>query len=384
MSLEIERPDWLLQMEGILETLNEGVLISDDCHHMIFANKCLLDMVGLPAEQILGKTPAEFYPPEDGSVLAEHIAQGEQAGHHRFEFYLPRGNGERVPVIISSRVLEDPEGSVFAVVTFTDISEQKRAEQELKEVNEQLEERHKDIEEDLVLAARVQQSLAPKGLLWGGLEVAAHYHPVRRIGGDFGLVAPSGDDYLNLMVCDVSGHGIGSALVANRIYTETLSQLERNIPLGQMLRHLNRFVMQNLGGSVLYFTIAAARVSRDARLEFAGGGHPPAILIRPGEPPRLLESRSMVLGLLENAVDAEAVVEVQLERGDRLALYTDGLTEVFDARGEMLGVDGLQEIIREASPKPLAEMKQTILDRVAAFRSGPATDDVSLVLLDVP
>ena len=116
---------------------------------------------------------------------------------------------------------------------------------------------------------------------------------------------------------------------------------------------------------------------------FAGAGHPPAMVVTPGEEPRLLESRSMVLGVLPEAVNGEAVLDVDLRPGDRVALYTDGITEVFDARGEMLGVPGLKEIVRETALGPFAEMKRTILDRVAAWREGPPADDVSLVLVEV-
>jgi serine phosphatase RsbU (regulator of sigma subunit) len=64
-------------------------------------------------------------------------------------------------------------------------------------------------------------------------------------------------------------------------------------------------------------------------------------------------------------------------------LYTDGLTEVFDRRGVMLDVAGLQEIVREVADKPLAEMKQLILQKVNDWRCGPATDDISLILVEV-
>jgi serine phosphatase RsbU (regulator of sigma subunit) len=116
---------------------------------------------------------------------------------------------------------------------------------------------------------------------------------------------------------------------------------------------------------------------------FAGAGHPPAMIVTPGQEPRLLESRSMLLGALPDAVDGEAVLDLDLNPGDRVVLYTDGLTEVFDARGEMLDVAGLQEIVREAALLPLAEMKRNILDRVAEWREGPPADDVSLVLVEV-
>jgi len=125
-------------------------------------------------------------------------------------------------------------------------------------------------------------------------------------------------------------------------------------------------------------------VERSGRhMTFAGAGHPPAMVVQPGAEPRLLASNSMVLGALPEAVGAEAAIEVDIEPGDRIFLYTDGITDVFDARGEMLGVEGMRNFVREDSRLPLHEMKQSILDKVAAWRDGPATDDISLVLVEV-
>jgi PAS domain S-box-containing protein len=381
--MDIEKPEWLQQVEGVLETLNEGVIVADDCARILFANSNFLEMTGMSREEIVGVETMRFYTPEESLVIARQRERARQVGHHRFEFVLPRKGGSRLPVIISSRAIEDPDGRHFGVVTFTDISEQKSAEDQLRHANAQLEERQKEIEEDLGLAARVQQSLAPKSLVWGGLNVEAYFHAVRTIGGDFGLVTPHGEDHLNLVVADVSGHGIGSALVANRIYTETVAQLRGGVPLGDVLQHMNRFVMQNIGNSVL-FTVAAARIDRSGRrMLFAGAGHPPAMIVTPGEEPRLLESRSMVLGAFPGAVDGEATLDVDLQRGDRVVLYTDGVTEVFNSQGEMLGISGIEKAVRETALLPFSKMKQAILDRVEAWREGPPADDISLVLVEV-
>jgi serine phosphatase RsbU (regulator of sigma subunit) len=341
-------------------------------------------MTGLPRAEIIGPDIHRLYDKAEADIIIAQRELGLQAGHNRFEFVLPRKDGSRLPVIISARVVEDPDGRQFSIVTFTDISDLKRAEQELREVNKKLEERHQEIQEDLTLAARVQQSLAPKSLVWGGVRVETFYHPVRTIGGDFGLVSSLDDHYLNLLVCDVSGHGIGSALVANRIYTEMMTQLRAGSALDTMLTQLNRFVMHNIGSSVFFFTVAAARIDRPGRrMVFAGAGHPPAMIAHNGAEPRLLESRSMVLGALPDAVDAEATLDVDLDSGDRVVLYTDGITDVFNSRGEMLGVEGVQKIVRETSRLPFNEMKKGILDSVAQWREGPPTDDVSLVLVEV-
>jgi serine phosphatase RsbU (regulator of sigma subunit) len=171
-------------------------------------------------------------------------------------------------------------------------------------------------------------------------------------------------------------------------------QIQRGGELATMLRHLNTFrlpiplgydwpTVMHIGGDGDFFlTLAAARFKRAGHLlEFAGAGHPPAMILQPGERPRLLKSQSGVLGLLDNAVDSRPTVEVPMRAGDRIVLYTDGLTEAFNAEQEMLGVEGLSEIVREASTRPLLDMKQHILDRVAAWRAGPPADDISLVVV---
>lgn len=376
--------DWLDGIVGILETLNQGVIINDDCAHIVYANGHFQRMIGIPASELIGSKVTELFPPEDRPALIQQIERRQREGSNLFEFFLPKRDGSRLPVVITAQQLEDPDGAIFAIVTITDISAQKRAELALREVNVQLEQRHREIEEDLLLAARVQQSLAPGNLVWGGVAVETFYQPVRTIGGDFGLVAPR-PDHLSLMICDVSGHGIGSALVANRIYTETMSQIERGVALHPMMQHLNRFVIGSLRSSVFYFTLVAARLNLSARLlEFAGAGHPPGMIVKPGEAPRLLESRSAVLGLLHDAVDTESAMQIPVAAGERVVLYTDGFTESFNGQEDMLGVEGLSEIVRETALLPLNQMTQAIVNRVAAYRKGPPADDMSLVVVEIP
>jgi serine phosphatase RsbU (regulator of sigma subunit) len=107
------------------------------------------------------------------------------------------------------------------------------------------------------------------------------------------------------------------------------------------------------------------------------------MVVQPGEQARLLESRNMILGAFPNSADMAVTLDVELPPKDRIILYTDGITEVFDSRGEMLGIEGLQRFVRETSVLPLAGMKQGILDRIAAWREGPPADDMSVVLVEI-
>ena len=380
-----EKPQWLQQMGSILETLNDGVVIADDSNQILFANSVFEEMTGTPRSEIIGTDARQLYDRAEEFALAQAFhKKALEMGRGREEFFLPTKAGERLPVVVSVRAMRRPEGGRCSIVTLTDISDQKRTEQKLRAANARLEEYQREIEQDLVLAARVQQSLGPKPLLWGSLRVDTFYQPAHTIGGDFGLVTPLEEEHLNLLVCDVSGHGISSALVANRIYSETITQLSNRAPLADMLRRLNSLVIQNIAAQGFFFTLAVARIDRSGRtMEFAGAGHPPAMIVQPGADPRLLPSRSTILGTLPDAVDADATLNIEIEPGDRVVLYTDGLTDVFDSHGEMLEVEGVQNIVRETSLLPFSEMKQGILNRVTAWRDGPPVDDVSLVLVEV-
>jgi PAS domain S-box-containing protein len=379
----MDKPEWLIGMEAVLEVLNEGVVITNEHQQILYVNSRFIEMTGISRQDLSGSYASQFYSPQEWDFVARQINAGFQHGHNRYAFVLPRKDGGRLPVIISSRTLLH-SGRKFGIVTFTDISEQVRVTEELRSANVKLQNRQMEIEEDLRLAARVQNSLAPRSLVWGTMSVDAFYHPVHSIGGDFALVNSLDQDHLSLLVCDVSGHGIGSALVANRIYSETTAHLRSGMPFLEMFRKLNRFLIEDIAGSGMFVTLAAARIDAQRRsMVFAGAGHPPAMLARQGQGPLLLESRSMILGAFPEAVDATTNQEVQLESDDRIVLYTDGITEVFNSRGEMLGIEGVQEIVRQTSSLPPHEMKQGILDGVAAWREGSPTDDVSLMLVHV-
>jgi phosphoserine phosphatase RsbU/P len=379
----IQTPDWLRKMEGILEELNEGVIIGDDQLHIVFVNEALLELSQYQRAELVGRTPDAIFPPEDVPHIVQQHESGQRYGRTRSEFYLPRKGGGRIPVIFSGRRIQAPDGQEYSLVLVTDISAQKRVEEQLRESNTLLQKRQKEMEAELALAARVQQSLAPHSLVWRNLAVKSYYSPAHRIGGDFGVVLPQGDDFLNLVICDVSGHGVGAALMANRIYSETFDALERRIEPGVLLRRLHEFVENQIPVEGFYFTMAAARFSHyGRRVSFAAAGHPPAILVSKGLL-RLLESQNGILGCLSETAPSESADQVELAPGDRLVLYTDGLVEVFNSRDEMLGVNGLTDLVRRSATLTLADMQKAILDGVSGWKRDPFTDDVSLVLVEV-
>jgi sigma-B regulation protein RsbU (phosphoserine phosphatase) len=378
----IETPDWLREMETILEELNEGVVVLDDELRVIFANEALTRMGHFDREEIQGRTPDAIFPSEDVPNIKRQHESGHRYGRHRSEFYLPRKDGGKIPAIFSGRVIQGPDKQDYVLLTVTDISAQKGIEEQLRESNSLLQKRQDEMDAELALAAHVQQSLAPHSLIWKNLAVEACYSPARTIGGDFGVVFPQGDS-LSIVLSDVSGHGVGSALMANRIYSETLHALVRKTDPRALLREIHHFVHTRIPIDGFFFTMTAARFSEDGRrVSFSAAGQPPAILVSNGTL-RLLESRNGILGCLSETAPSELPEEFDLKPGDRLVLYTDGLVEVFNSLDDMLGVEGLKDLVHESATLTLAEMQRAILDGVAAWRHRPLADDVSLVIVEV-
>jgi PAS domain S-box-containing protein len=349
---------------------------------VIFANEALTRMGHFDREEIQGRTPDAIFPSEDIPNIKRQHESGHRYGRHRSEFYLPRKDGGKIPAIFSGRVIQGPDKQDYVLLTVTDISAQKGIEEQLRESNSLLQKRQDEMDAELALAAHVQQSLAPHSLIWKNLAVEAYYSPARTIGGDFGVVFPQGDS-LSIVLSDVSGHGVGSALMANRIYSETLHALVRKTDPRALLREIHHFVHTRIPIDGFFFTMTAARFSEDGRrVSFSAAGQPPAILVSNGTL-RLLESRNGILGCLPETAPSELPEEFDLKPGDRLVLYTDGLVEVFNSFDDMLGVEGLKDLVHESATLTLAEMQRAMLDGVAAWRHRPLADDVSLVIVEV-
>src|ERR1700675_326335 len=118
----IETPDWLREMETILEELNEGVVVLDDELRVIFANEALTRMGRFERGEIQGRTPDAIFPSEDLPNIKRQHESGRRCGRHRNEFYLPRKDGGKIPAIFSGRVIQGPDKQDYVLLTVTNLS----------------------------------------------------------------------------------------------------------------------------------------------------------------------------------------------------------------------------------------------------------------------
>jgi PAS domain S-box-containing protein len=140
---------WLDQVGSVLENLNQGVIISDEDKRIVFANSMFLQMGNMSAEDILGRSVMDLYPSDEAGRLQEFIARREAQGRARYEFYIPQAHGGRLPVAVTSRLVHGGDGRAYGTITATDISDQKRVQDELSQTNVLLLERQNQIEQEL-------------------------------------------------------------------------------------------------------------------------------------------------------------------------------------------------------------------------------------------
>lgn len=252
--------------------------------------------------------------------------------------------------------------------------------------------RYAELRRELVDARRIHEALFPPAVEEGPLRFRYVYEPMRQLGGDYlfarFLPSPHGPmAAFNLLVFDVTGHGIVAALTVNRLHGE-LERLFAEHPYsgpGEILHALNRYVHLTLAGHSVYVTALCCRIdpNRDL-LEYASGGHPPAFVCTVDGRLEQLDSTALVLGAAA-AGDFETDVHSQhFGPGDTLVAFTDGALEARNALGRHLGVVGLQRLLARLRAPKERECIRAILSAVSKHRLGPQEDDVLVVEVHRP
>lgn len=233
------------------------------------------------------------------------------------------------------------------------------------------------LEHDLAMAARLQRALMPPDLVrHSGWEVAARSIAAGALGGDLLDIAQVGDGALHLLLGDVSGKGVAASMLAAQLH----GTFRALYPLGLDLAALVERVNGLIAASTLpthYATLAAARGTDSGDLELAVAGHPPPLLLSGGHVTPL-DATALPIGLF-GAIEV-ATHRVRLRPGDRLLLYSDGVTEAADQDGVEYGRQRLERWLADHAHFGPRDLVAAALDHVDSFRRGVA-DDTSVMVV---
>ena len=235
------------------------------------------------------------------------------------------------------------------------------------------------LEQELNIAREIQQALLPRGFRdFPYFAVTGLHTPCHAVGGDYFDVFPLGDDRTAIVVADVSGKGLGAALLTTMLQGAFSGMTPGTDPV-QVLNNLNRFLCEHpeVGRyATLFFSI----LDRNGQIIFVNAGHPSPLILRMGEVTELLTEGSFPVGLIPEA--SFTAKTACLLPGDTLVLFSDGVTEAMDPEEQLFGVSRLRETLTGQHDVPLEELQKKVLKSVETFTRGASqADDITVLLL---
>jgi sigma-B regulation protein RsbU (phosphoserine phosphatase) len=243
-------------------------------------------------------------------------------------------------------------------------------------------EERKKIEQELTLAEETQRSLLPQVLPQvQNLHLHAFSKPTRYVGGDFYDFVQLQSGELVGVLADVSGKGISASLLSSMLLGCLQMQLRANVPVHESLNRLNRFLCEKSSAS-RFVTIFLFTLDSDGAGKYISAGHNPTYVFRAaGGSIEEIGSNNMIVGAFPFATYDAA--RLQLNKGDVLVAYSDGLTEAENPQGEMLGEERVKNIIRSEAPAGSKHLERKLLETIQNFTMGRSqTDDITIIIVE--
>lgn len=236
---------------------------------------------------------------------------------------------------------------------------------------------------ELETARTIQQGLLPgKTPRLAGYDVAGWNQPADQTGGDFFGWQDLPDGRMAFTLADVTGHGIGAALMAATCHAYTRAGMTERSDLGTILGHVNRLLCDDLPPGKLVTFVAAALEPAEGRLELLSAGHGPLLLYTASnDSVQGFEAHGIPFGIVPTMPYGPAQA-IRLAPGDLLVLLTDGFFEWENAKEEDFGIPRLQDAIRAARHLPASQIISSLHEAVVRFAGGTRQlDDLTAVVV---
>jgi len=388
-------------LRNVVDNLLDSIYVKDAHGRYLLDNTAHVRSLGrVSPQEVVGKTVFDFFPEPVAAKFREDD-----------EFVLKSGtpivNREEVVVSGDSSVrwvsttkvpLRDSEGKAIGIVGIgRDITERKRAEEQLFRYNAEIRQRNTEMEDDLHMAREIQQAFLPQQYPTfprralpseSALRFYSRYIPTTAVGGDFFHVLPISDSEAGIFICDVMGHGVRAALVT----AIQRALVEEMLPWagdpGRFLTEINRALLSILRRARTPMFASAFYLVADVEkglLRYANAGHPQPVHIRRGSGALDFlssERPGPALGVFPDAVYKTRSCPAA-ER-DLIVLFTDGLYEVEGSDEAYFDQERLLEIISRHVREPAEEMIDDTLSDIQGFAIDHSfTDDVCLVGVEI-
>ena len=244
-------------------------------------------------------------------------------------------------------------------------------------------EERKKFEQEMAIAYETQKSLLPPSTPeFGNFRIRAFSEPTRHVGGDFYYFLQPNPDELIGVLADVSGKGVPAALLSSLLQGALDMECRTGVPPEKMLERVNKLMCER-SASNAFVTLFFFSFNAQGKGEYLGAGHNPVYLYHAstGEIEEL-HSEGLILGAFESVSYHSR--PLQLDPGDVLVVYSDGVTEAENPQGEMFGEERFLQVIKSNASAGVEVLEKKILEAIDQFTEGMAqTDDITFVLIDV-
>ena len=286
-----------------------------------------------------------------GSDSAQHVVEGLGAGA---EDFVTKGS--------DAEVLMARLRSLLRMKSYQD---------QLRRINQQM-------TRDLHIARRVQEALVPqREFSLPRLEIRSAYIPSEVLSGDFYDYFIQ-DDLVYLFVADVSGHGLPAAILVSMLKSYIHTEAAADTSLAELMARLNDFLF-SVSLPTQFATAQLFRVNGGRKIVYTNAAHPPFILCRAGGGTSLHELPSNLLGAMPNMAFEEHTLEV--EPGDTLFVYTDGLTDRRDPSGEFYSIERVAALLEQTRREDVSTAYEAIYRDVSGFAATEEfKDDIAFVV----
>ena len=359
-----------------LEAAANAIVITDSDGRVIWVNQAFTNMTGYTPDESLhrdlsflksGFHDLKFYLELWQSITAGQVWHGEMINQ--------RKDGTLYTEEQTITPVTDELGRIKHFICIKqDVTERILAERALLE--------NASILKEMEIAKQIQLSLLPPSPPeLAGIDCAGRCVPATHIGGDYYDIFVNGDQ-LNMVIADVSGHSVGAALIMVETRSVLHAQLESLQSPAEVVSALNELLHDDLSRAELFITMTYLSYdTKTGRLCYTNAGHPPSLLYRPSSTAFLeLDAEGLILGVQKGVSFEEA--SLQIESGDLLLLYTDGIIEAEGSAGELFGTNRLRELLAIEYRKPAAQVIASVLDAVREFSgSSSFKDDISMLVL---
>lgn len=369
------------------------------------ANPAIARMFGYELDEFMKVNVADLYAnPEERIKFVEMMKEKREC--HKYELLLKRKDNTLFPASLTARIYYDNENKYdYMDGIIEDITEIKNAQRLLEKVQSesietlrktfQMESELNVFKNEMDLAKKIQQSMIPsKTPTVEGFDIVAWYKPMESIGGDFYDFQRKGD-YLGFIIADVSGHGVPAALIVSTFKTAFWFQeqmmpkpafwfQEHSFPKPEvLLSNMNKILKGKSGNEFVTACYGYIDIKRKI-LKVGNAGHSDLLVYRKKDTKIFnLNPEGAALCIFKNP-EYESI-EFQLEKGDRIFLYTDGVFEARNENEEEFGESRLSKMLMDNIELPALEFGNLILDTVINWSRGKEQleDDLAVIIIDV-